>query len=137
MYSCKNTAYAVGSPIRIFTDQRLFASPRDFSQRTTSFFASQCQGIHQMPFLRLFLKVRIQMILHLNPVSQCYYVILFYITSQKVFASHNNLFYSIIIRCYWIFLRFTIYIELLTYARFKKIFSIWIILPQTIFLNLT
>lgn len=137
MYSCKDTAYAVGSPIRIFTDQRLFASPRDFSQRTTSFFASQCQGIHQMPFLRLFLKVRIQMILHLNPVSQCYYVILSYITSQKVFASHNNLLHSIIIWCYWIFLRFTIYIELLTYARFKKISSIWIILPQTIFLNLT
>ena len=29
-----------GCPIRIFTDQRLFASPRDFSQRTTSFIAS-------------------------------------------------------------------------------------------------
>lgn len=31
---------AVGFPIRIFTDQGLFAPPRNFSQRTTSFFAS-------------------------------------------------------------------------------------------------
>ena len=40
----------VGFPIRRFTDQSLFAAPRDFSQRTTSFIASQRQGIHQMPF---------------------------------------------------------------------------------------
>ena len=43
----------VGFPIRIFTDQSLFATPRDFSQRTTSFIASTCQGIHQMPLKRL------------------------------------------------------------------------------------
>ena len=30
----------VGCPIRIFADQFLFADPRDFSQLTTSFFAS-------------------------------------------------------------------------------------------------
>jgi hypothetical protein len=40
----------VGFPIRRFPDQSLFAAPRDLSQRTTSFIASQRQGIHQTPF---------------------------------------------------------------------------------------
>ena len=43
----------VGFPIRKFTDQSLFAAPRDLSQRTTSFIASQRQGIHQIPFRHL------------------------------------------------------------------------------------
>ena len=43
----------VGFPIRIFPDQSLLAAPQDFSQPVTSFFASRCQGIHQMPFRRL------------------------------------------------------------------------------------
>ena len=43
----------VGFPIRISTDQSLFAAPRGFSQRTTSFIASRRQGIHQMPLRRL------------------------------------------------------------------------------------
>jgi hypothetical protein len=34
-------------------DQSLFAAPHGFSQRTTSFIASQRQGIHQMPLRRL------------------------------------------------------------------------------------
>ena len=38
----------VGFPIRKSTDQSLFAAPRGLSQRTTSFIASQRQGIHQM-----------------------------------------------------------------------------------------
>ncbi len=38
----------VGFPIRRFLDQRSFAAPQDLSQRTTSFIASQRQGIHQM-----------------------------------------------------------------------------------------
>ena len=42
-----------GLPIRIFTDQSLFAAPRNFSQRTTSFIASQRQGIHRMPLSHL------------------------------------------------------------------------------------
>ena len=53
MYSDEDPAKAGGCPIRIFTDQSLFAAPHDFSQRTTSFIASQCQGIHQMPLSRL------------------------------------------------------------------------------------
>ena len=43
----------MGFPIRISTDQSLFAAPRSFSQLTTSFIASQRQGIHQMPFFHL------------------------------------------------------------------------------------
>ena len=38
-----------GFPIRTSADQRSLASPPGFSQRATSFIASQCQGIHQMP----------------------------------------------------------------------------------------
>ena len=38
----------VGFPIRRFLDQSSFAAPQDISQRTTSFIASQRQGIHQM-----------------------------------------------------------------------------------------
>src|ERR1700730_13841138 len=43
----------VGCPIRKFTDQSLFAAPRDLSQRTTSFIASQRQGIHRTPLRHL------------------------------------------------------------------------------------
>ena len=43
----------VGFPIRKSTDHRLFAPHRRLSQRTTSFIASYCQGIHQMPLSRL------------------------------------------------------------------------------------
>src|SRR5271165_6376327 len=43
----------VGFPIRRFPDQSLFAAPRDLSQRTTSFIASQRQGIHQIPLWHL------------------------------------------------------------------------------------
>ena len=34
-------------------DQSLFAAPHGLSQRTTSFIASQRQGIHQIPLLHL------------------------------------------------------------------------------------
>ena len=43
----------VGFPIRICSDQSLFAAPQTFSQRTTSFIASQRQGIHRTPFWHL------------------------------------------------------------------------------------
>jgi hypothetical protein len=43
----------VGFPIRISADQSFFAAPRGFSQRSTSFIASHCQGIHQMPLVHL------------------------------------------------------------------------------------
>ena len=43
----------VGCPIRKFTDHCLFAAPHDLSQRTTSFIASQRQGIHRIPLRHL------------------------------------------------------------------------------------
>ena len=43
----------VGFPIRKFTGQSLFAANRDLSQRTTSFIASQHQGIHRTPLRHL------------------------------------------------------------------------------------
>nr|ADI17561.1 hypothetical protein [uncultured alpha proteobacterium HF0130_06E21] len=50
MYSAKGRPIGPGFPIRISTDQRLLTTPHGFSQCATSFIASQCQGIHQMPF---------------------------------------------------------------------------------------
>ncbi len=48
-----NQRSRVGCPIRRSVDQRLFAPPHGLSQRTTSFIASQHQGIHRMPFIHL------------------------------------------------------------------------------------
>src|SRR6202162_3844787 len=53
MKSDEDTRYRVGCPIRTSRDHRSLASPPGFSQRATSFIASQCQGIHQMPLLAL------------------------------------------------------------------------------------
>ena len=41
---------AVGCPIRRSQGHRALAPRLSFSQRATSFIASRCQGIHQMPF---------------------------------------------------------------------------------------
>ena len=53
MNSAQDTPCGVGCPIRRSRDHRSLASPPGFSQRATSFIASQCQGIHQMPLLAL------------------------------------------------------------------------------------
>ncbi len=50
MNSAQATPCGVGFPIRTSADQRSLASPRGFSQRATSFFASWRQGIHRTPF---------------------------------------------------------------------------------------
>ena len=50
MDSPDDTACAAGCPIRTSEDHRALAPPLGFSQRATSFIASRCQGIHQMPF---------------------------------------------------------------------------------------
>ena len=55
MYSCQGDPHGPGSPIRISADQSLFTAPRSFSQCITSFFASDCLGIHQMLLSRLIL----------------------------------------------------------------------------------
>ena len=43
----------MGSPIRKSSDQSSFAAPQGLSQRTTSFIASQRQGIHRTPLRHL------------------------------------------------------------------------------------
>ena len=43
----------MGFPIRKSSDQSSFAAPQGLSQRTTSFIASQRQGIHRMPLRHL------------------------------------------------------------------------------------
>src|SRR3979411_334218 len=43
----------VGFPIRKSVDQSFFAAPHGLSQRSTSFIASQRQGIHRMPLRHL------------------------------------------------------------------------------------
>lgn len=43
-----------GFPIQKFTDQFLFANPRNLSQLITSFIASESQGIPRVPFLTFF-----------------------------------------------------------------------------------
>ena len=53
MDSVHGNPEGLGCPIRKSTDQSLFAAPRDLSQRTTSFIASQRQGIHRMPLRHL------------------------------------------------------------------------------------
>ena len=53
MDSTADTPSGVGCPIRKSSDQRSLPSPRSLSQGATSFIASRCQGIHQMPFSSL------------------------------------------------------------------------------------
>ena len=55
----------VGFPIRKSADQSSFAAPRGLSQRSTSFIASQRQGIHQMPLRHL-----IALIINTHPRDQ-------------------------------------------------------------------
>ena len=43
----------VGFPIRKSVDQSFFAAPHGLSQRSTSFIASQRQGIRRMPLRHL------------------------------------------------------------------------------------
>ena len=58
------TLQKVGFPIRKSVNRRLFAPPHGLSQRTTSFIASYCQGIHQMPLGHL-----IALINNVHPIS--------------------------------------------------------------------
>ena len=72
-------SYEMGCPIRISTDQRLFAPPRGFSQLITSFVASESQGIHRSPFFAfLCSELYFQLLL--------YSLFWFIITSVKLFT---------------------------------------------------
>ena len=48
-----NRSLELGCPIRKSRDQSLFAAPPSLSQRTTSFIASQRQGIRRIPLRHL------------------------------------------------------------------------------------
>src|SRR3954463_13387813 len=48
LLSLRYEGLKVGFPIRKSLDQSSFAAPQGLSQRTTSFIASQRQGIHRM-----------------------------------------------------------------------------------------
>jgi hypothetical protein len=54
----------VGFPIRKSTDQSFFAAPHGLSQRSTSFIASQRQGIHRTPLRHL-----ITLIINIHPLG--------------------------------------------------------------------
>src|SRR5204862_4127890 len=54
----------VGFPIRKSADQSFFAAPHGLSQRSTSFIASQRQGIHRMPLSHL-----IALIINTHPLG--------------------------------------------------------------------
>jgi hypothetical protein len=54
----------VGFPIRKSADQSFFAAPHGLSQRSTSFIASQRQGIHRMPLRHL-----IALIINTHPLG--------------------------------------------------------------------
>ena len=81
MYSCQGDHCWPGFPIRISADQSLFTTPRSFSQCITSFFASDCQGIHQMLLLRLIL-LRINNLPYTNGLIY---------TLSKIYPFHNFL----------------------------------------------
>src|SRR5262245_30625073 len=51
--SSDNCLLEVGFPIRKSADQSFLAAPNGLSQRSTSFIASQRQGIHRMPLRHL------------------------------------------------------------------------------------
>ena len=55
----------MGFPIRKSSDQSLFAAPQGLSQRTTSFIASQRQGIH-----RILLRHLIALIIDVHPSAE-------------------------------------------------------------------
>src|SRR5207244_7238372 len=54
----------VGFPIRKSADQSFFAAPHGLSQRSTSFIASQRQGIHRTPLRHL-----IALIINAHPLG--------------------------------------------------------------------
>ena len=70
----------MGFPIRKSADQSSFAAPRGLSQRSTSFIASQRQGIHQTPLRHL-----IALIINARPRNQLS------VTSNQILRSYHLL----------------------------------------------
>ena len=101
----------VGFPIQISADQLVFANPRSFSQLITSFFGSQCLGIHPMLLL-------------LNQFPTCFYKcfeILACISisdCEEDFSSYSRLFVQVLpctLGCLTLFTRIIIFFQIFTY----------------------
>ena len=69
----------VGFPIRKSADQSFFAAPHGLSQRSTSFIASQRQGIHRTPLRHL-----IALIINVHTLGRMYSVRLSRPKSRRV-----------------------------------------------------
>ena len=80
-----HTFSMTGCPIRIFTDQRLFAPPRNFSQLITSFVAFRSQGIHRLPLSCFFFLLLLGCIVWLP-----FLIVPVYWTNKKVLFSLYN-----------------------------------------------
>jgi hypothetical protein len=74
----------VGFPIRKSTDQSFFAAPRGLSQRSTSFIASQRQGIHQTPLFHL-----IALIINAHPLGVVLYEL--YVRAERTLIQKDQL----------------------------------------------
>lgn len=73
----------MGFPIRKSADQRLFAPPHGLSQRTTSFIASQRQGIHRIPLRHL-----IALIINTHPSAEVIQLAPYAGVIERPFASN-------------------------------------------------
>ncbi len=73
----------MGFPIRKSADQRLFAPPHGLSQRTTSFIASQRQGIHRIPLRHL-----IALIINTHPSAEVIQLAPYAGAIERPFASN-------------------------------------------------
>ena len=106
--------YRPGSPIQISADLYSFTAPRSFSQCITSFFASDCQGIHQMPLpIAWFLQYKYFTIYIFFSTKNLFLPVLFYRkTSFRVYL------YTFFLDFFWSYNIFISYFQLLPYLQF-------------------
>ena len=76
----------VGFPIRKSADQSFFAAPHGLSQRSTSFIASQRQGIHRTPLRHL-----IALIINVHTLGRMLAVNYFLRSAPSMNACHSQL----------------------------------------------
>ena len=78
-----HTFHMVSFLIRISADQRLFASPRSFSQLITSFFGAWCQGIRLyalrslIVFVRCWYALAYPLVLSSTKIAFVFYILTF------------------------------------------------------------
>ena len=112
--------YRPGSPIQISADQCLFTTPRSFSQCITSFIASDCQGIRQMPLpIAWFLQYK-------------YFAI--YISQQKIFTRFLSNFGVYFYTFYLDFFLIIQYFFLISYYSASSLFTMFYNYPRKMIL---